>query len=107
VPHNPRRQRGPDATGVALTTEQITKGLKRAVALRRRVAVDPNDVRPVALTVSEVARSTKQRRVPVPWDHPEERDPWVLVGWVVHQHVRDGTSALHSLGQPTWRTSAS
>ena len=88
MPHNPRRPRGPESTEIELTTERIADALARAVALRRRTAVDPDGVRAVAMVVSDAARSTKQRRAPVPWDQPEVRNPWVLVGWVRHEHDR-------------------
>jgi hypothetical protein len=82
VPHNPRRQRVQDATDPALTGERIAAALDRASALRRKTAIDPDDVRIVPLNVSKATQSTENRRAPVDWDRPAERDPWVLVGWV-------------------------
>src|SRR5215207_2302220 len=85
MPHNPRRPRVPDVPDAVLTGDKIDDALERAVALRRKTAKDPNDVRAIALNVTEAARSTKHRRAPADWDRLPERDPWFLVGWVVLQ----------------------
>jgi hypothetical protein len=102
VPHNPRRRRDADPAEPELTAERIAGALAEAVALRRRTAIDPAGVRPVALTPSETNRSTKQRRAPVPWDQPEERSPWVLVGWIRQEHGWAAVDGARTAGYDRW-----
>jgi hypothetical protein len=77
---------------IDLTMEQIQNAVDQAVNLRRRTAINPDEVRSHALHPADAVRSTEGYRrnrrgdASLQWQQPES-DPWWRVGWVMQEPV--------------------
>ena len=89
MPFTRRRVRErPDQLPAMLTDEQIADAMDRAVALRRRTAVNPDAVEGQAMTASDAMGVTRNHRL-----HSflaGRPDPWWWIGWVHDTPPRDG-----------------
>lgn len=70
--------------------DQIQTAVAQAVELRRRTAVNPDEVQGHALHPSDAIQSTegyrrkRQKDARFQWQKPEH-DPWWRVGWITHE----------------------
>lgn len=120
MPHNPRNRdiRAAEherAQAVTPTDEQITEAMGRAVELRRRTAVQPDQVQATPFSAYEARDLTRGYRTHSWWYrmHHKGPDPWWWIGvlsqvigdwhrdWHVWLNVDDGR--VHLRFQRPWR----
>ena len=91
MPFNPRRPRkSEEPPSVVLTASQITAAIDIAVELRRRAAINANEVQGQPLHPADAVRSTEGYRLHSESYKMKRRgitapDPWWRVGWVSQQ----------------------